>query len=166
MQSPPALGAQPTTVLDQASAGYDALKASGEAASKTMDTKDTGRSPAESGRHIGTSMQQNLTKTLEAQPLLLGVIGVAIGAGIASVFSSTKTEQDMMCEAGAVVKDKIREIASETSERAKDVLIEVKKEAAVQGLTSASAGESLRGVAQKVKTAATSSQERIKDRLS
>jgi predicted RNA binding protein with dsRBD fold (UPF0201 family) len=72
----------------------------------------------------------------------------------------------MMCEAGAVVKDKIREIASETSERAKDVLIEVKKEAAVQGLTSASAGESLRGVAQKVKTAATSSQERIKDRLS
>jgi hypothetical protein len=161
-------GSTATTVLDQASAGYNALKAPGEPASKTIDpvAKDTGQSPTEFGRHIGTSMQQNLTKTLEAQPLLLGVMGIAIGAGIASAFPSTKMEQDMLGAAGAAVKEKIQAIASDTSERAKDVLIEVKKEAAVQGLTPASAAASLQGVVQKVKTAAASSQESIKDRFS
>jgi fatty acid-binding protein DegV len=98
--------------------------------------------------------------------LLLGVIGLAIGAGIASAFPSTKMEQDMMGEAGAAVKDTIQEIASETSERAKDVFVEVKKEAAAQGLTPAYARESLNGVVEKVKTAATLSQESLKDRLS
>jgi hypothetical protein len=162
-----------TMVRDTASAGYDALKLKGEAASETMTrtAKDTtGRSSSEYGREIGLSVQQNLTQTLERQPLLLGVIGLAIGAGIASAFPSTKIEQDMMGEAGAAVKDKIQEIATETSEfasqRAKDVLHEVKKEAAAQGLTSHSAKESLKGVVEKVKTAATSSSDSIKGRLS
>jgi hypothetical protein len=136
----------------------------------TPTAKDTARSSSEYGREIGLSMQQNLTKTLERQPLLLGMIGLAIGAGIASAFPSTKIEQDMMGEAGAAVKDKIQEIATETSEfasqRAKDVLNEVKKEVAAQGLTPESAKESLKGVVEKVKTAATSSRESIKGRLS
>lgn len=161
-----------TMVRDSASAGYDALKSKGEAATETMTraARDTGPSSSEFGRDFGLSVQQNVTQTLERQPLLLGVIGLAIGAGIASAFPSTKMEQDMMGEAGAAVKEKMQEIVTETSEfasqRAKDVFDEVKKEAAAQGLTPASAKEGLKEVVEKVKTAATSSRNSIKGRLS
>lgn len=161
-----------TMFRDTASAGYDALKSKGEAAAGGMarTANDTGRSTAEFGREFGNSVQQNLSQTLERQPLLLGVIGLAIGAGIASAFRSTKMEQDMMGEAGAAVKDKIQEISTKSTEfasqRAKEVLDEVKKEAAAQGLTADSAEETLKGVVEKVKTAATSSRDSLKDRLS
>jgi hypothetical protein len=161
-----------TMASDTASAGYDALKSKGGAASEIMTrpAKDTGRPSSEYGRDIGLSVQQNLAQTLEHQPLLLGVIGLAIGAGIASAFPSTKMEQDIMGEAGASVKEKMQEIVTETSEfasqRAKDVFDEVKKEAAAQGLTPASAKEGLKEAVERVKTAATSSRNSIKGRLS
>jgi hypothetical protein len=156
-----------TMVRDTASAGYDVLKSKGEAAGETMTrtATDTQRSSLEYGREIRLSVQQNLTRTLERQPLLLGAIGLAIGVGIASAFPSTKIEQDMMGEAGAAVKDKIQDIATETSERAQDVFDEVKKAAAAHGLTPDSAKENLKGVAEKVKTAATSARDSIKGRL-
>jgi phage-related protein len=155
-------------VRDTASAGYDALQSKGGAAGEMMTrvANDTVRSSTERGRDFGMSMQRNLTESLERQPLLLGLIGVAIGAGIASAFPSTRMEQEMMGEAGAAVKDKIQEIASDTSERAKEVLDVVKKEAAAQGLTPAGATESLKGVAEKVKTVATTSRDAIKGRVS
>jgi hypothetical protein len=162
-----------TMVSDTASAGYDALKSQGEPASETMTraAKDTGRPSSEYGRDFGLSVQQNLRQTLERQPLLLGVIGLAIGAGIASALPSTMMEQDMMMgKAGAAVKEKIQEIVTETSEfasqRAKDVFEEVKKEAAAQGLTAASAKEGLKEVVEKVTTAVTASRNSIKGRLS
>ena len=161
-----------TMVRDSASAGYDALKSKGEAVSDTMTrtAKDTWRSSSKHSGGIGLSVKQNLTQTLERQPLMLGAIGLAIGAGIASAFPSTKIEQDLMGEAGAAVTEKIQEIATETSEfasqRAKDVLEEVKKEAAAQGLTPDAAKERLTGVVDKVKTAAASSRDAMKGRLS
>jgi polyhydroxyalkanoate synthesis regulator phasin len=158
-----------TVVSDTASAGYEALKSKGEVASETM-TRGAGRPSSEDGHGFGLSVRQNFTQTLERQPLLLGVIGLAIGAGIASAFRSTQVEQHMMGQAGAAVKEKIQEIVTETSEfasqRAKDVFDEVKKEAAAQGLTPASAKESLKKVVEKVTTAATSSRNSIKGRLS
>jgi hypothetical protein len=160
-----------TAVRDTASAGYDTLKSKGRAAAGAMARtgRETGRSATEFGREFGTSMQQNLTQTLERQPLLLGMIGLGIGAGIAA-FPSTQMERDVMGEAGVAVQDKIREIATETTEfasrRAKEVLDEVKKEAGSQGLTPAAASESLKGAADKVKTVAGASRDSIKDRLS
>ena len=39
-------------------------------------------------------LQQNLKQTFERQPLLLGAIGLAIGAGMASAFAATQFEKD------------------------------------------------------------------------
>jgi hypothetical protein len=158
-----------TTVRETASAGYDALRSNkSEDASETVTCAraDAARSNSDYGRDLGFSLQQNLTQTLERQPLLLGVIGLAIGAGIASAFPSTKIEQDVMGEAGAAVKDTFQEIATVTSEHAKEVFDEVKKEAAAQGLTPSAAKEGLKQVAENVKTAATSSGKSVKSRLS
>ena len=159
-------------VRDAASAGYDVVKAKGEAAAEALSRTATEgqRSSTDIGRQIGDTLQQNLTATLERQPVLLGLVGFAIGAGIASAFPSTRMEQDMMGEAGAAVKDKIQKIATDATEfasqRASDIFDDVKKEAASQGLTPAAASESLKGVVEKVKTAAGASRDAIKGRLS
>ncbi len=159
-------------VRDAASGGYDAVKTKTEAAADAISrtAKEGERSSTDIGRQIGDSLQQNLTATLERQPLLLGLIGIAIGAGIASAFPSTKMEQDMMGEAGAAVKDKIQEMATDATEfasqRASDIFDDVKKEAASQGLTPDAASDSLKGVVEKVKSAAGASRDAIKGRLS
>jgi hypothetical protein len=142
-------------VRDSVAAGYDAITSTGEQAN---------------GWGPGPSLQANLKQTLERQPLMLGAIGLAIGAAIASTFRATEVEREVMGEAGATVTDKIKEIATETTEfasdRARQVLQDVKAEAAAQGLTPTAAMDGLKGVAEKVKTAAGASRDAIKGRLS
>lgn len=156
-----------TVVRDTVSAGYDALASAGEQAAG--DVKDAGRAAGHAGFDLGP-LQANLKRTLERQPLMLGVIGLGIGAAIASAFPATDLEREVMGEAGAAVKDKITDIATETTEfvsdRAKQVLSDVKQEAAAQGLTPDAAVAGLKGVAGKVKTVAGASRDAIKGRLS
>jgi hypothetical protein len=135
-------------VRDQAEAAYEAVKSHGEAAITSTVPTDSAR-PGQFTRSAGSVVQDNLTKTFEAQPLLLGVIGIAIGAGIGSALPSTAIEQDVMGEAAAVAREKIEGLASETSER---VVAEVKHEAEVQGFTAASAKQSAEGLTQKLKS--------------
>jgi hypothetical protein len=156
-----------TALHDAASAGVEALSPNDGGGVRTVVPADL--ESATSGgmsRGFGNSMQQNLTATFGRQPLLLGVIGLAIGAGLASAVPSTEIERDLMGEAGTAVKDKIQQTAEFASERAQHVLDDVKKEVAAQGLTPAAAKEGLKGLAEKVKSAATNSGDAIKHRLS
>ena len=133
-------------------------------------------SGAESARRVVESfrfrspLQQNLNQALEKQPLLLGAIGLVIGAGIALAFPSTSVEKDLMGEAGAAAKDKLQALATDATEfateRGKQVIADVKNEAQAHGLTPSAATESLKGVAEKVKGAATSTREAAKQRIS
>ena len=151
-------------VKDTASAGYDVLSSQSEGVSGTVTSaiQRSARASSEFGREMGTSIQSNLTETLDRQPLLLGAIGLAIGAGIAASFPATSIEKEMMGETGAAVKEKLQEVAHDTSERAKKVFAEVKKEAQAQGLTP----DAFKDVAGKVKAVASASKDSIKGRLS
>ena len=153
-----------TLVKDTASAGYDILNSQSEGVSGSVTTaiQKSARASSEFGRELGTSIQSNLTETLDRQPLLLGAIGLAIGAGIAASFPATSVEKELMGETGAAVKEKIQEVAHDTSERAKKVFAEVKKDAQAQGLTP----DALKGVTDKVTAVASASKESIKGRLS
>ena len=158
-------------VRNTVSAGYDALASSTDKASDFVQTaKGVASSATRPGLEVGTTLQQNLSEALERQPLLLGALGLAIGAGIASAFPATKIEKDLMGEAGAKVKEKVQEIATETKEfastRAQQVVGEVKKAAEAQGLTPSAAKEGLKGVGEKLKTVAGASRDSTKDRLS
>ena len=50
------------------------------------------------------TLQQNLTDTFERQPLLLGAIGLAIGAGMAAAVPATQMETEMVGDAADRVK--------------------------------------------------------------
>lgn len=122
------------------------------------------------GADFGKSMQRNLTDTLERQPLLLGAIGLAIGAGVASAFPSTRIEGKWMGASGDAAREKLQEFASDATEAAKaragEVFDEVKQEAAAQGLTLSAGKDALSGVADKLGNVATTAREAVKERIS
>ena len=117
-----------------------------------------------------TSVRKTLSVALERQPLFLGAIGLAVGAGIAATFASTQTEKELVGERAARVRDDVAEFASDKADlvrtRAKQVLEEVGKEAAAQGLTPAAAKDQFKSVGEKIKTVAATTRGTVKDRLS
>lgn len=103
-------------------------------------------------------LQQNLKQTFERQPLLLGAIGLAIGAGMASAFAATQFEKDAVGETAERVTDQLKEMATTQVDRAtaaaERTLEAIKDEAQAQGLTAAAAKEGAAAIGRKVKTVA------------
>ncbi len=79
----------------------------------------TGTSFAESatGRYAA-DVKSRLAQTFEQQPLLLGAVGLAIGAAIASSFATTRVESEWIGEQGAATRDKLKQTAKDVTDRA------------------------------------------------
>jgi hypothetical protein len=91
-----------------------------------------------SGAEIFDTVRANLSEVFRAQPLALGAIGIAIGAGIAAAMPGTEIEADYLGETSETVRAKAAQFAAEQTDRvaavAGNVVEAVKKEAATQGL--------------------------------
>jgi hypothetical protein len=111
-------------------------------------------SAAIAGRQYGAVIQSRLSENLERQPLLLGAIGLAIGAGIASTFAATAVESEMIGEHGTALREKLQGLTEDAKDRAKQVLSDVKHEADRQGLTPDAAMSAILEIGEKVKTVA------------
>jgi hypothetical protein len=87
---------------------------------------------------LGT-VRGNLTDLFKAQPLALGAIGLAIGAGIAAALPSTDIENSYLGETSETLKSKATEIAGQQIDKAATVAATVvetaAEEARRQGLT-------------------------------
>ena len=136
---------------------YDAVTETGAA------LKDRLNSAAASGRAYGSVLQARLADGLERQPLLLGALGLAIGAGIASTFASTDMEEQFMGENGAAARESLQGLATEAQGRARQVLSDVSDEFQAQGLTPDAAKEVAAGIADKVKAVAGAARNSVAD---
>jgi hypothetical protein len=91
------------------------------------------------GSEIFDTVRSNLSEVFRAQPLALGAIGIAIGAGIAAALPATELEADYQGEASDATKEKAAEFAAEQTERATtvvgNVVQAVTEEAQRQGFT-------------------------------
>jgi uncharacterized membrane protein len=85
------------------------------------------------------AVRGNLTDLFKAQPLALGAIGLAIGAGIAAALPNTDIEKSYLGETSETLKSKAAEIAGQQIEKAATVATTVVEtvadEARRQGLT-------------------------------
>lgn len=94
--------------------------------------------PDASGALVNTA-RENLSELFRAQPLALGAIGLAIGAGIAAALPATELEAEYLGEASDRFKEQAVDFASEQASRAatvaEDVVTAVSDEARKQGLT-------------------------------
>src|ERR1044072_6403320 len=112
--------------------------ARGRGASVIDDVVEYGRAMIEPGAVFETA-RDGLSELFRAQPLALGAIGLAIGAGIAAALPKTDVEDAYLGEASQTLKTQAAEIAGQQVEKAtalaNDVVEAASAEARKQGLT-------------------------------
>jgi hypothetical protein len=115
---------------------------------------DFARSIPGAGAEMFDSARSNLTELFRTQPLALGAIGLAIGAGIAAALPSSEVEATYLGETSDTVKAKAAEFAAEQTDRAtkvaEEVLGAVTEEARRQGLTVEGAKSAVGDISAKV----------------
>jgi hypothetical protein len=117
------------------------------------------------GREYGAAIQSRLSESLEKQPLLLGAIGLAIGAGIASTFATTAVENELMGEQGSAARERLQGLAGDVTDRAKQIASDLRDEADRQGLTPDAAKSAAAGIGEKVKAVAGAGRESVAQRF-
>jgi hypothetical protein len=107
-----------------------------------------------SGAEMMGNVRSNLTDLFQAQPLALGAVGLAIGAGIAAALPPTELEADYLGETSDAMKEKARDFAAEQTARAttvaESVVSAAAEEARNQGLTAEGAKSAAGEVSAKV----------------
>lgn len=68
-----------------------------------------------------SGIQRSISDVLDREPLILGAIGLAVGAAIGAALPRTEIEDRLMGERAAELKDEAMHAAEEQLERAKDV---------------------------------------------
>lgn len=118
---------------EAASHAYGGLEAATHAAYRTS------RKAAVGARREAEHLQQTLGSFLESQLLAVGLLGLAVGAGIAATLPKTQTEQELLGESSNAVKGQAYQLVSEQMASARRVadlaLEEAAREARAQGLS-------------------------------
>jgi hypothetical protein len=110
-------------------------------------------------------LRQALAEMFEKQPLLLGAVGVAVGAAIAASLPATNVENRLVGDTADSLKDKAQELWTETTERAEAMAAKGLAEARAQGLTPEAAGEALREVTEKVVDVTEAAKQSVRRRI-
>jgi len=125
------------------------------------------RSVPESASEVLDNVRSNLTVMFREQPLLLGAVGIAIGAGVAASFPATEFESEYLGETSDEVKERVQSIASEKAEWARETaeraLQAASEEVQRQGLDSltSNAGD----IGDKIRNVTAAAGESVKERF-
>jgi len=115
---------------------------------------DYARSIPGAGAEMFDAVCSNLTELFRTQPLALGAIGFAIGAGIAAALPSSEVEAAYLGETSDTVKAKAAEFVAEQTARAttvaEGVMGAVTEEARKEGLTVEGAKSAVGDISAKV----------------
>ena len=137
---------------------------------------EVGRGTARSARYAGRSIaeqagraQSTIGWLAREQPLVLGAIGLAIGALVGAGLPRTRRENEIMGETSDQLKDSTREQARDRVGQAREaggrVTDKVRGEAERQGFTTESAQEAIRDIGEKVSAVAAAAREGAEDEL-
>jgi hypothetical protein len=134
-----------SAVTDAVSSGYrSSLEASAHA--------------AEQAAQAARRAQTNIIDVMERHPLVVGGIGLAIGAIIAAALPATRVENRFLGDTADELKDRARGLASEGYESAKSTAGQLYEEtirkAQQQGLSPDGLREAAQGIGEKLKTVA------------
>jgi hypothetical protein len=155
------------TLREGSGAGLDGVARAG---SEVADAAyGYARNVPDAGGALMNTARDNLSELFRAQPLALGAIGLAIGAGIAAALPATDVEAEYLGEASDNLKGKAADLASEQAERAaivaEDVVINISEEARKQGLTAEAAKSALAGIPGKLGRIADAAQQGLSQKV-
>jgi hypothetical protein len=156
------------TLRDGAAAGLDrAARAGSDYADAAYDYA---QNVPDAGSALFYTARDNLSELFRAQPLALGAIGLAIGAGIAAALPATDVEAEYLGEASDNLKEQAVDFASEQITRAAtvatDVATAVSDEARKQGLTVDAAKSAVADIPGKLGRVVDAAGKGISDKLS
>jgi hypothetical protein len=114
-------------------------------------------------------VRSTLSDLFQRQPLLLGAIGLGIGAGVGASMPTTDTEKQYFGDASAEFQAKALGVAQEGAQRATDiasgVATTIANEARVQGLTSDELKSSVTNAGRKIKLVADQASEAVQKQM-
>jgi hypothetical protein len=123
-------------------------------------------SSAASHSRVFAAAQSSIADLMDREPLMLGAIGLGVGAAMAATLPSTAIEADLLGQASADLQARARVVAGDVTERAADladgVTAAITSEAQAQGLTSESLKQSTSDAGRKVKNIVAQSTERLR----
>jgi hypothetical protein len=155
------------TLRDAGAAGLDRVARAG---SEVADTAyGYAQNIPDAGGALFNTARENLSELFRTQPLALGAVGLAIGAGIAAALPATDLEAEYFGEASDNFKEQAADFASEQVSRAATVAEEVvtaaSDEARNQGLTVDAAKSALADIPAKLGRVADAAGKGISDRV-
>jgi hypothetical protein len=125
------------TLRDAGAAGLDRVARAGS--DYAGAAYDYARNMPDAGGALFGTARENLSELFRAQPLALGAIGLAVGAGIAAALPATELEAEYFGQVSDNFKEQAADYASEQVSRAatvaEEVVTAVSDEARKQGLT-------------------------------
>ena len=148
---------------DALSATYDGLEEAGQRTSEALSrvgssAYEASRAVSQAATRATGSLQESLSELFERQPLAMGAVGLAIGAGLAATLPRTEVESRVMGEASDAVKEQAQGLLSgqlhDASKLAEWALQAISQEAKAQGLAPGAITDLVRGFAEKVTSAA------------
>jgi len=147
--------------------GAAAVRSAGESVSRIWsetpsDFSGSTSEPELSSPAMGERVRSTLSEVLDQQPLLLGALGLALGAGIAAAFPATEAETRLVGETSDAVKEHAAEVWETSKREGAEMASRALAGAKAEGLTPAAAGQ----VAREVVTRAAAVAERTVDGLS
>lgn len=127
------------TVGQTVSSAKEAAHSAGGSAAGLMHTvKETAHSAAEGARHMQQRTTRSFSEIIEQQPLVLGAIGLAVGALVGAMLPRTRMEDEYLGEARDQIRETISEQSAQLYERGRVTATEVYRaaaeEARAQGL--------------------------------
>jgi hypothetical protein len=134
----------------------ETLRDAGSAASGTMSGAAAGE--PRQAREALTKAQSSLAEVFERQPLILGVVGLAVGAAIAGVFRTFDLENELVGELSDDVKADLNTRAGAVSQSLREASDTLKAE------VSDTTAEAVDRVKQTGTDAANAAQEKVKSR--
>lgn len=170
-----------------ASIGEAATSATDTMSAKAHDLRDAVGDYVSSASHAGTEAGSHLKSSfldaLEREPLVLGALGVAVGAAIGAMLPPTRAEQEYLGEASRKARDSAEAAIADGVDKAKHVASDVynaaRSEADRQGLVpgdrpfadkigdvARSAGDELKNATDESLQQARETADRTTDRLS
>jgi hypothetical protein len=163
-----ALQSAADTIREGSAAAYQRTSRLG--ADFAESASDLARSIPGSASGMFDTTRSNLSVLFREQPLLLGAVGLAIGAGIAASLPPTELEAEYFGETSDELKDKAQEFASDQAKRAKAIAEESVKAAAEearhQGLDPTGLMSAAADVGAKVKIIVETAADSVKERIS
>jgi hypothetical protein len=159
------LGVSRGAVGDAEGYSLDAVREKGaDAVNQAAEYSGLMVDPAE----IFETARDSLTDLFRAQPLALGAIGLAIGAGIAAALPNTEVEDAYLGGTAETIRSKATELAGRQVEKAttiaNDVIDAAAEEARKQGLTVEGAKAAAGDVAGKMSRVAEAARKSVSER--